>query len=209
MPPPLPAAVIDVASQTTQTLHSGDTLAFLFTDTNFVADAAMFGFSTQPASVSFNLMSAPIATSGQFSATLESLDGSVSAAFPGPIGWSTGQAQSAAYTGAVSDLTGTLTLSSSLSQQIFSNSKAVLLLTYNGPDITVSFPGHTLEQDLSMSVQGDGLSTGAWNYGVTFSGADAPAAAAPEPSSALLLVGFGAVFLFAAGVRRRMKRRRI
>ena len=208
--PSLPAASIDVASQPAQTLHSGDTLAFLFTDANFVTNAAGFGLSSSPASVSFNLMSAPIAASGQFSATLESLDGSAWAAFPGPITFTAGQAQSSAYTGPVSDLTAAMTLSSSLSQQIFTNSKAVLLLTYTGPDIVVSFPGHSLEQDLSLSVQGGGLSTGTLNYDVTLSGlsgGDSPAAAAPEPSSALLLVGFGAVFFSAAWLMKVFKRR--
>ena len=152
--PSLRAAPIDVANQPAQTLHSGDTLAFLFTDANFVTNSARFGLSSSPASVSFNLMSTPIAASGHFSAMLESLDGSAWAAFPGPIAFAAGRAQSAAYTGAVSDLTASMTLSSSLSQEIFANSKAVLLLTYTGPDIVVSFPGHTLEQDFSLSVEG-------------------------------------------------------
>ena len=194
MLPAMPAGVIDVAHQSSQTLRSGDTLAFWFADANFVTNAASFGISGVPASVSFSLMSAPVGTLGQFAATLQSADGSAWAAFPGSLTWFNGQAQSGAYTGAVSDLAGSLTLSSALSQQIFANQKAVLLLTYTGPDITVSFPGHTLEQDFSMSVAGGGLATGAVNYDVTLSGGDTPSAAAPEPSSALLLVGFGAVF---------------
>ena len=206
LPLSLPAAVIDVASQSAQTLHSGDTLAFLFTDANFAANATSFGLSTAPASVSFNLMSAPIAGSGQFSATIESLDGTAWAAFPGAIGWVNGRVQSAAYTGPVSDLTASMMLSSTLSQQVFATSRAVLLLTYTGPDIVVSFPGRTLEQDLSVSVGGGGLSTGTINYDVTLSGGQSPAAAAPEPSSALLLIGFGAVFFGAAGVIRLYKR---
>lgn len=199
--PSLPAGVIDVANQSAQTLHSGDTLAFLFTDSNFVSNAANFGLSGSPASVSFNLMSAPVAASGEFSATLESIDGSVWAAFPSPLTWLHGHVQSAAYSGPVSDLTASLQLSSGLSQEIFTSSKAMLLLTYSGPDITLSLPGHTLEQDFTMSVAGGGLSTGTVNYAVNLSG-DSPAASVPEPSSALLLVGFGAVFFSAALIRR-------
>ena len=100
----LPPGVIDVATQKSQTLHSGDTLAFLFTDSSFATNAANFGLSGSPASVTFNLMSAPIATSGQFSATLESLDGSAWAAFPGPLTFHGGWGQWAGFSGSVSDL---------------------------------------------------------------------------------------------------------
>jgi hypothetical protein len=206
----LPAGVIDVASRQTQGLHSGDTLAFLFTDASFAANAANFGLSSSPASVSFNLMSAPVAGYGQFAATLESIDGSASAAFAGPLGWTNGWGQWSGYSGSVSDLGASMSLPAAMSQQIFANNKAMLLLTYSGPDITLGVGNRTLEQDFSFSVSGGGLSTGTVNYDVTLSdntlgavGGSEPVTAAPEPGSGLLLGGFAAVLLAAILGKRR------
>src|SRR5580692_4420406 len=86
----LSAPTIDVSSQTTQLLQSGDSLEFLFADSSYALQALTLGMSASPSQIFFNLVSAPTSSAGQFTATVESLDGSASATFPGPVEWISG-----------------------------------------------------------------------------------------------------------------------
>jgi hypothetical protein len=190
-----PAATIDVSSQTTQVLQSGDSLAFLFTDSSYAQRAASMGLPADPSQIFFNFISAPAAGAGQFTIELESEDGSASTMFPGAVKWTSGVVETSGYYGAASVLLDSLTLSSTLSQEIFAKSEAELILTYTGPDITIGLPGNSLKHDLTVSLAGGPLSIGALDYSVTLDSAGdlAPdlASSAPEPDSAALIFGAG------------------
>jgi len=71
-----------------------------------------------------------------------------------------GDVPSAGYGGAVSVLDGSLQLSEALSQQLFGSSAAVLTLLNTGPAVTVDCH-YTLQQDMTVSLEGGGLSVGA------------------------------------------------
>jgi hypothetical protein len=184
----LPGATIDVTSQTTQTLQSGDSLAFLFTDSGYAQRAVAIGMAEHPSLLFFNFVSAQADAAGQFTARLVSLDGSVSALFPAAVVWSSGSVQMSGYYGPASVASGGLTLPAALSQQIFAGSSAELVLTYAGPGVTVGLPGYSLKHDLAISLAGGPLSIGAMDYSVTLAGGADSAAAAPEPDSAALIV---------------------
>jgi hypothetical protein len=186
----LSAKTIDVSSQTTQELQSGDSLVFLFADTSYAQRASSMGMASSPLEIFFNLISTPIGSAGQFTATLESMDGSASALFPGPITWSNGVAQTSGYSGQASVLSDNVTLSSALSREIFAGSEAELALTYMGPDVTVGLPGYSLQHDLTISLAGGPLSIGAMNYAVALV-SRVPVAQAPEPNSAVMVIAAG------------------
>jgi len=206
----LPATTIDVSTQSAQLLQSGDSLEFLFTDSSFAQHASAMGMAASPSQIFFNLISAPVGalqfTTGQFTAELESADGSDFALFPGPVAWSSGLVQTSEYDGPASVLMGSLMLSSTLSQQIFAGSEAELTLTYAGPDVTVGLPGYSLKNDLRISLAGEGLSVGAMDYGVTISSGEA--VAAPEPDPLAMLVATGVLLCAASGALKRFVRPR-
>jgi len=193
----LPAETIDVSLQTTQLLQSGNSIEFLFADSSYAQHATGMGMAASPSEIVFNLISAPVSSGGQFTAAVESLDGSVSAQFPGPVGWTSGTVQTLGYDGPASVLADSLTLSSALSQAIFAGSEAELTLAYTGPDVTLGLPGYSLKNDLTISLAGGPLSVGALDYGVTFSSSDA--AAVPEPASVAMLVAAGVLFCVISG----------
>jgi len=210
-----------VSSKTTQLLQTGDSLAFLFSDSSYVTYATGMGMPAYPGSVSFTFASSPLSVPGQFTAKLESVDGTVYSAIPSPIDWSTGYAQSSAYSGSISDLVGSFTLSSAISQALFSNPEAELILTYSGPNVTVGMPGNNLEHDLMVSLSGGPLSIGGTVYSASFDGAGGGllasgfrsaavtvSSAAPEPSSGLLFFAAGTAFCLLAGALKRFARRR-
>lgn len=202
----LPAATIDVSTQTAQLLQSGDSLEFLFTDSSYVLHASTLGMSASPSQIFFNLASLPAGMAGQFTAAVESVDGSVSALFPGPVGWTSGMVQTSGYSGSASVLMDSLTLSSTLSQEIFAGSEAELELTYTGPDVTLGLPGNSLKNDLTISLAGGPLSVGALDYGVTLSGGGS--VAAPEPDSIAMLLAAGVLLCVVSGALKRFGRSR-
>jgi len=201
----LPASTVDVSLQPTQLLQSGDSLTFLFTDSSFAQHAAALGMAPSPSQIFFNLISAPLGSGGQFTAGVESVDGSASALFPGPLGWTNGMVQTSEYDGPASVLMGNLMLSSTVSQEIFEGSEADLTLTYTGPDITVGLPGYSLKDDLRISLAGGGLTVGAMDYSVTLSGG---VVAAPEPDPVSMLVTTGVLLCAASGALKRFVRPR-
>ena len=216
---------IDVSSQSTQTLQNGDSLEFLFSSSSYANYAAGMGMSAYPGMINFMFASMPGNVTGQFAAEIESADATVSAVFPGSIGWTSGYAQSSGYSGPISGLMDTLSLSSPLSQALFAGSEAELILTYAGPDITVGVQGRSLRQDLTVSLSGGPLSMGGMVYsaalnngGATTGGAlmgraltagpltggaltGGTAAAEPESGALLMMAGVG-MCVFAAALKR-------
>ena len=185
------AATIDVTSLNTQELESGDSLAFLFTDSSYAKFASGMGISTDPSQIFFDLTSAPVGSAGQFTVAVESGDGSASSVSPVPVDWSIGVVETSEYGGPASVITDRLTLSSPLSQAIFAGSWAELILTYTGPDVTVGLPGYSLKNDLTISLVGGSLSMGALDYGVALNDGLDAASVVPEPDSGMLLVAAG------------------
>lgn len=202
----MPAATVYVSSQTTQVLQSGDSLAFLFTDSSYARFASGMGMAAYPSQIFFDLISAPVGAAGQFTVELESEDGSDSSLFPGSAQWTSGVVATSEYSGTASVLADCLTLSSTLSQQIFAGSDAELILTYTGPDVTVGLPGYSLKNDLSISLTGGPLSIGAMDYSVTLDAGASSASAAPEPESGGLLLALGMLLCAISVVLKRFGR---
>jgi hypothetical protein len=200
----LPATTIDVSSQTTQLLQSGDSLTFLFTDSSYAQHATAMAMSASPLLIFFNLISAPVGSAGQFTAGVEAPDGSASAIFPGPVWLTSGAVQMSGYSGPASVLMGSLTLSNALSQQIFAGTEAELVLTYAGPDVTVGLPGYSLKNDVTITLAGGGLSVGAMDYGVTLTSDEG--VIAPEPDPVAMLVTTGVLLCAASGAIKRFAR---
>jgi hypothetical protein len=200
---PLGAGTIDVSTQASVFLNTGDELSITVPSWNFSMDAANFGLPVYPTQVGFTFASVPEGSAGQFEVVLESRDGSVS--LGAPLSFITGIFQGTGYGGAVSVLDGSLQLSEALSQQLFGSSAAVLTLLNTGPAVTVGLPPYSLQQDMIVSLGGGGLSVGAPLGGVSLVdpplGGVAPMdsldppdpPAVPEPGSGLLLLGGGAL----------------
>src|ERR1700721_431324 len=131
----LPATTVDVSLQPTQLLQSGDSLTFLFTDSSYAQHMSAMGMAGPPSQIFFNFISAPVGSAGQFTVGVESEDGSASVIFPGQVGWTSGMVQKSGYDGVASVLMDSLTLSSTLSEQIFAGLQAELTMTYAGPDV--------------------------------------------------------------------------
>lgn len=201
------ASTLNVTSQSSQVLNSGDSLAFLFSDASYARFAAQQGAPETPTSIDFVFSSLPVAAGGSFTAEIMGLNGSA-VDLSTPLTWTPGYAQSSRYNGATSSIVGQLSLPPAESEAIFSTGYAELVLTYSGPAIDVGMPGHTLPQDLMVSLGGGPLSVGATIYGADvvrfgFGGegrpSPRPVPKVPEPTSGLLfltglgLCGFGII----------------
>jgi hypothetical protein len=154
------ASTIDVSAQTSVVVHAGDTLVFQLLSWNFAVDAAAFDMPANPTGVNFALVSAPLGGAGEFAATLESSDRSVSVAF-GDLTFGPSYFQGSGYEGEVSTLQGYLSVSPVLSGEIFNGSSAFIVLRNEGPDVTLGLAPYVLRQDLYSSLSGGPLSVGA------------------------------------------------
>jgi hypothetical protein len=198
---PLGAGTINVSAQVAALLDTGDALSFTVPASNFGINAGHYGIPVYPTSVGFVFVSAAEDPLAQIAAVLESGDGSVSVSFGAPLSFVPGTFQGSRYSGAVSVLQGSLHLSETLSQQLFGNSPAVLILLDTGPALTVGMPPYTLQQDLNVSLGGGGLSVGARLGGVALMDSESDPAATPEPCSGVLLLGGGALLWALARMR--------
>src|SRR5262249_23267954 len=81
------ANAIDVSSQPTQLLQTGDSLDFFSSGASYATHAAAMGLSRYPSAISLLLVSMPENEGGTFTAQIESPDGNFSTAFPAPISW--------------------------------------------------------------------------------------------------------------------------
>jgi hypothetical protein len=196
---PLAAGTVDVSTYTSTLLDTGNQLLFTVPSWNFSINAAKYGVPVYPTAVEFTFVSAAQDSPGQFEAVLESGDGSVSVPFA-PLSFVPGTFQGTNYHGAVSVLEGSLQLSETLSQQLFGNSAAVLTLFNDGPAVTLGLSPYTVQQDMTVSLGGGGLSVGAPPGGVSLDPPDP--SDVPEPQSGLLLAGGGAMLWVLSRLRR-------
>src|SRR5438132_3357495 len=123
-----PAATIDASSATTAAVLTGDSLSFELFTWNFAVNSARFGLSPYPTGVSFTLVSAPLGGPAEFEAALQSEDGSFSAGFGGPLGFTPGTFIGSGYQGAVAIMQGYLHLSPLLSTELFGGSSMRVML---------------------------------------------------------------------------------
>src|ERR1017187_10863469 len=72
--PAMGAATVDVSSETSNVVHTGDTLAFELLTWNYGVNAASFGLPIYPTDVNFELVSAPLSMAGGVAVTLGSAD---------------------------------------------------------------------------------------------------------------------------------------
>ena len=200
---PLAANSITVTSATSALLHTGDELVFTVSSYGFGVNAAQLGMASSPARVGFEFVSDALASGAVFDATLVSRDGSASAEFSQGT-FRPGQFQGTYYSGAVSVLSGSMSLTAALSQELFAGSSAILTLKNVGPDVTVGLAPYTLAQSLSVSLSAGGFSTGAPPVMVLM---EQQGASAPEPGSLVLLTFVGLLALLWTGMNRVSPRR--
>jgi hypothetical protein len=200
---PVSASPINVTNQATTSLNTDDALFFTLATYGFAVNAAAFGISPYPAVVSFGFVSGSPGPGGDFDAVLETPDGSVLAEFPDLLEFAPAQYQGANYSGTVGEIEATLTLSPALSRQLFSGASAVLVLQNLGPAATVGLSSYTIPHDLTVSLSGGGLTTGALVVEATLDDPPPPGGA-PEPGSGWLLAG-GAALCWAATAAKRAK----
>ena len=198
------ASILDVSSETSIVVPTGDTLIFRLLTGSYGVNAALQDLPLYPTDFNFALVSAPLSGAAGFAASVESADGTVSVALDN-LTFGPGNLQSSGHTGAVSVLQGHLHLSSLLdSARLFSGSSVVIALLNEGPDITVGLAPYLLRQDLFASLSGGPLSVGARPGSVEL-GADSEV---PEPQTFLLLFGGGALLCGLSAVLARVSRRR-
>ena len=220
--PAMGVTILDVSSETSLVVHTGDTLIFQLLTWNFGVNAARQNQSPYPTDVNFALVSAPLIGAAGFAASVESADGTVSVALDN-LTFGLGNFQSSGDTGAVSELQGALQLSSLLdSEGLFSASSVVIDLLNEGPDVTVGLAPYLLRQDLFASLSGGPLSVGAIPGSVELESPDQPMnlkhfgggailaadPQVPEPQTLALLFGGGALLCGLSAVLARVSRRR-
>ena len=172
---------------------------FTVSSYSFGVNAAGLGIDSPPTNVSFDFVSAVGALGAQFDATLESRDGTVTAAFPQVSTFEGGQFQGTYYSGSVAVLDRSMNLSSAISEQIFAGSAAVLELTDIGPGVTLGLPPYTLAEDLTLCMSAQGFSDGGPTVAVRM---DDDPSGAPEPDSRLLLALGASLLVVAKRFRR-------
>jgi hypothetical protein len=195
--PAMGAATVDVSSETSTVVHTGDTLAFQLLTWNYGVNAASFGLPLYPTDVNFELVSAPLSMAGGFAVTLESADRTVSVTLAS-LSFGPGYIQGSGYTGGVSAVQGFLQLSPSLAEALFGGGSAFIDLRNDGPDVTIGLAPYTLRQDVYASLSGGPLSVGALPGLVDLESQGNPAGflrtdSVPEPRSGGLLLGGGAL----------------
>ena len=161
---------------------------------------------------------------GGFTATLESADRSVSVTFDS-LTLGAGYLQSSQYTGEVASIEGFLQLTPLQSEALLGAGSAIIALTNEGPDVTVGLAPFVLRHDLYASLSGGPLSVGALpgsvnlesqENGITLQSFRGPgdlglgfvAQSVPEPGSAGLLLGGGALLCGLSLLLRSVSRRR-
>lgn len=219
--PAMGVTILDVSSETSIVVHTGDSLILQLLTWNFGVNAARQNLSPYPTDVNFALVSAPLSEAAGFAASAESADGTVSVGLDN-LAFGLGNLQSSEYTGAVSVLQGHLSLSLPDSARLFSGSFVAIALLNEGSDVTVGLAPYLLRQDLFAGLSGGPLSVGAITGSVELESPDKPLnlrrfggptifaadSGVPEPQTLALLFGGGALLCGLSAVLARVSRRR-
>jgi hypothetical protein len=150
---PLGASVI-ADTPTTVLLGAGDSLIFEVPTSSFTFNAERFGVGPYVSSISFTLVTAPLAGPPSLSAWLDTVP------VAGPLRFSSGTYSSSQYVGPVSVIHGELSLTPALSVEILDAGSVELVLRNDGPDLLLGLPPNTLNQDLTLSMAGGPLMVG-------------------------------------------------
>jgi hypothetical protein len=196
---------VDVSTATTQWLNPEDKLLFTVAEWGYQINASAQGLSPYPTHVAFQFITAPQTGPADFTAILESRDGTVSVDFPGTFSWLPGWTGSSGYTGPVSVLYGSMDLSAALSEELFTCPSAVLVLENQGGNVLAGLPPYTLGEDLSLSFSASGFGVSGPVVEVRYLD---PPAGVPEPNPGLLVPIVGALFGAARKGASRWSRRR-
>jgi len=167
--------------------------------------------------VSFSIDSATLGGPAEFEAALQSEDGSFSAGFGGPLGFTPGTFIGSGYQGAVAIMQGYLHLSPLRATELFGGSSMRVMLRNTGPDVTLGLAPYTLPHDLFVSLSAGGLNVGALPGAVTLQRAALEETTpqevtlqdiqVPEPGSGTLLAG-GTLLCLISWLLHRVGRRR-
>jgi hypothetical protein len=208
---------LDVSSENTVAVRSGETLRFHLFTWNFADQAARYDLSPAPSDLTFALVTAKLGSGGTFAATLESEDRSISAAI-GDLTFQPGTFMSSDYSGEISTLQGYLYLSPLLSESLFQSGSMVISLLNLGSDVELGLATNVLQQDMFASLSAGQLSVGALpgrvelekpqtqQRGSSFSVGSLAAAPpqVPEPGSKGLLVAGGVLLCALSALLRRI-----
>jgi hypothetical protein len=205
------ATPVDVTTQANQLIGPGDAFNVIISSANFSNLASQFGVSPYPTRVNVTFSSMPTTIVGSFTLELQSSDGSVSADFPGPVGWTNGWASNSGYVGPTSAIVDSINLTSDMSQAIFADGTAQIYLRYSGSPITVGENNRTLKQDFSVSLTGGSLTVAGSVQSVGYT--DPPivtvenSTGVPEPGGTTLMGAGLGLCAIASIVRKLLPRR--
>jgi hypothetical protein len=204
------------------TLQNGDTLTFVISAWSYKVNAAAFGAPANPADASFSLLTDPLLAAPDLSFSLESYGGGVSTPVNGPR-LLQGYLVGSLYQGPISEEYGSVALSPQLSGALFAGPSVLLTVEDWGGGVTLGLSPYTLMQSLEVNLSGGRLSVGGVVADVTLDQAQAPSVmatslddtevssdqfddgSAPEPSTALLMLGGACLLLLADFAKRRRR----
>lgn len=199
--------LVDVSNATTQLLNPLDQLLFTISGSEalFLIGGSQTGagYFSHPTHIAFEFLSEPQTRPGDFTAVLESADGSVTLDLPEVFRWLPGASASSDYIGPVSVLYGSFDLPAPVAEELFSGPDMVLAIQNRGSPVTVGLPSNTLENDLNVTFSIPGLGVSAPIVNVQYQD---PPPSVPEPNPAWPLLAVGALSAGAAKVLHRLGR---
>ncbi len=200
---PLRASTVNVTDDSNVFLSTGEDLLFRVSIQDYQNEASYFGAPLSPTGFGFTLVTAPTDSGAQFQVELESDNGSSFDILPGSLTLQPGTFDSWDYSGPVSTLSGSFSLSSNQSDSLFAGGTAFLIIKDLSGNVTLGLPPYTLTDDLYGSVYGGELNVGATTISTFYD----PPTAVPEPGSGFLVIAGGLGLSIAAALRRRTLRR--
>jgi hypothetical protein len=219
----LHAGVIDVSSSESVLVSGGDTLSFELFTGSYRSAARQFGLALDPAVLRFALVTAPLTSGQEFSATLRSADSTVFLEQGGPLDFDFGTYASSRFQGDVSILQGQFLLDSREAGRLLQSRTLWLEFTNLGGNLELGLEPLTLGRSLYVSLSGGPLSVGALNGTVLLQQPDLRSSsriiveglqqngftATPEPGSAWTMLLGGVLLLgFSASIRRLFRTRK-
>jgi hypothetical protein len=218
------SATINVSTQQSVTLETGDTLIYSISAYSYLVHAPQLGGPADPSAITVSLLADPLIGSLGLGLSLESYGGGVSAPMEN-VSQEDGYFAGSLYQGPVTGETGFMQLSPDLSSELFSGPAVLLEVQDLGGEVTLGLPPYAMLQSLEVSLSGSGFSVGGVVAAVTLEPAQAPEMSAlaspmdafasplddeldavPEPSSGALLALGGACLALAALFLKRRSR---
>lgn len=156
---PLCASTINVSTQESVTLQSGDTLIYSISAYSYLVHAQELGGPADPSIFAFYLPSNPLVGTLDLRVSLESYGGGFSAPVTN-ASQEPGYVDGTLYQGPVSGEFGSLMLSPGLSGELFSGPAVLLEVQNLGSAVTLGLEPYTLLQSLQVTLVGTDFSVG-------------------------------------------------